>query len=100
MIVVDNVAAPMRLLPSRSIDARVHVINKLARDLRKLAAKFNIAVLAVNQMTTRRFVLQPAQSEETREEVAEFRNVPSLGTTWQSHMDVSIALRIQNSSVR
>ncbi len=100
MIVIDNVATPMRLFSTRSIDTRIHLINKLARDLRKLAASFNCAALIINQMTTKKFVIQAAQPDEEREEIAQFRTVPSLGTTWHNHIDTCIALHIQNGSIR
>lgn len=99
MIVVDNVATPMRLF-TKAIDTRINVINKLARDLRKIAAKFNCSILTINQMTTKRFIIQPARLEEDKEEISEFRNVPSLGNTWNSHLDTCICLRAQNNSIR
>ena len=100
MIVVDNVATPMRLFHARSMDTRIQLINKLARDLRKLAASFNCAVLTVNQMTTKKFIIQHAQPEEEKEEISQFRTVPCLGNTWHSHIDTCVCLHQQSSSIR
>ena len=94
LIVVDNVASPMRLLSSRSIDLRMHLINKLARDLRKIACQFNTAILALNQMTKKK-IIQPDST------TSEYRSFPSLGISWNSHMDASIHIGgEENESLR
>jgi hypothetical protein len=100
MIVLDNITAPVRLYLSRSIDARIQLINKLARDLRRLAATFNCAIVSINQMTTKRFIIQNAEPEKEKEEISQFRSVPSLGNTWHNHIDTCISLHIQNNSIR
>lgn len=87
----------MRLLSSRSIDLRMHLINKLARDLRKIACQCNAAILTLNQMTKKKAIQPPDSSSSA----SEYKSFPSLGVTWNSHMDASIHIQgEENESIR
>lgn len=101
LVIVDNVATPLRLFVSRSIDQRLRVVNKLGRDLRLLAARLNCAVLTVNQMTTKMAVDRPSQPSRPADySPSVYRAVPSLGHTWEAHLDTSILLQTESKHIR
>lgn len=72
------------------MDRRIKIIEKLARDLRKISVRYNCAVLAVNQLT-RRVQLCP-DSVNSPPDTPQYHLIPRLGQTWRNHIDSSINL--------
>ena len=91
LIIIDNVAAPFKLLARISYDRRTKVIDKLARDLRALSVRYNCAVVTVNQLT-RKMVLNSDPESSITESMPQYQFIPMLGQAWRNHVDSSIFL--------
>ena len=88
LIIIDNVAAPFKLIPRFSLEKRIKIIEKLARDLRKLSCRYNCVVLTINQLTKK---LRPASEFNSPMPTdPQYQLVPSLGQTWRNNVDSSI----------
>lgn len=77
-------------MPRFSIEKRVKIIGKLTNDLRKLASRYDCAILAVNQLT--RKICPNAEPNSPSSINAHYQFVPSLGQTWRKNIDFSIIL--------
>ena len=83
-------AAPFKLISGFSMDRRIKIIDKLARDLRKISVQYNCAVLTVNQLTRR--IQRYSDSSDSTPETSQFHLIPRLGQTWRNRIDSSINL--------
>lgn len=90
MIVIDNVAAPFRLIPRFSIEKRIKIVEKLASDLRILSSRYDCVVLAINQLT--RKLLSSSEYSFPALTDPQYQLVPCLGQTWRNNIDSTIFL--------
>jgi len=98
LIVVDNVAAPFKLIPRFHIEKRIKIIEKLAKDLRKLSSRYDCVILAINQLT-RKLRSTPEYSFPALTD-PQYQLVPSLGQTWRNNVDSTIFLNGDDSKGR
>ena len=83
-------AAPFKLISGFSIERRIKIIDKLARDLRKISVQYNCAVLTVNQLTRRIQLISDTSDSATG--TPQYHLIPRLGQTWGNSIDSSIDL--------
>lgn len=83
---VDNVAAPFKLLPRVSMEKRFSIIDKFAKDLRRLSIYHDCSILAINQFTKK------MRLDTETDGHPQFHFVPFLGQTWRNNVDTSITL--------
>jgi RecA/RadA recombinase len=79
LIIIDNVASPFRSYTEPTLQKRIKLINKFGKDLRRLSAKFNCAILTVNQMTTKIVVSSNPINSDKSKLKSNYKIVPSLG---------------------
>lgn len=90
MIIIDNVAAPFKLIPRLPIEKRVKIIEKLSSDLRKFSSRYDCVVLTINQLTRKLRITTESNSASSID--SQYQLVPSLGQTWRNNIDSSIYL--------
>lgn len=73
------------------------MIEKFAKDLRRLSSRHDCSVLAINQFTKR---MRPNPEASDKEETFQFHYVPFLGQTWRNNVDTSIVLTGEESKGR
>lgn len=98
LIVIDSIAFHYRCAPPGSdYMARTRSLATIASFLAELAVEFNVAVVAVNQMTTKVGASAMPDSSES----SDSRLVPALGESWAHATTTRLLLsRNDNESVR
>lgn len=88
LLVIDNIAAPFKLISKISFDKRAKIIDKLVHDLRKFSVRHNCAIFTVNQLTRKRITISDSESQSK----SQYQFIPMLGQSWRNHLDSSIYL--------
>lgn len=91
LIVVDSLAFPFRAADPSTTDygERTRQLNRLATHMHDLAARYNLAVVTINQMTTK-VTFSSSSSSSSFDETS--RLVPALGESWAHAVTTRILL--------
>lgn len=92
LLVIDNIAAPFKLIPRFSFERRTKIIEKLVRDLRKISVRYNCAVLIINQVTRKMMTGPDSMDTDASKNIPQYQLIPMLGQIWRNHVDSSIYL--------
>ena len=102
LVVLDSVTFHFRYAESAAanrIDTRARLLQSLSQALHRAAASYNVAVVVINQMTTRFRQDMGAASSMTGDEDTG-RLVPALGESWAHACTNRIILRWDAAGVR
>lgn len=70
------------------MEKRIKIIEKLAKDLRKLSSHYDCVILTINQLTRKLRSTNEFSSPVATD--PQYQLVPSLGQTWRNNIDSTI----------